>query len=291
MRTARRMPRFERAAILGVGLIGGSIGMALRERGLAKKVAGFGRRREALEMARRLGAIDEIARSAEEAVAGADLVVLSAPVRAIIQHARMIGPHLQRGALVTDVGSTKEKIVAACERHLPAGVHFVGGHPMAGSEKSGVNSARAGLFEGAVWIITPTSKSKPSAVGRLDMLVSALGARPLLLSPSRHDLITAAVSHLAHVAAACLVQVASDMAGEQGETWRIAASGFRATTRIASGPPAVWRDVCWSNSRRLLEAVRALGGELRKWERALEARDAEKMEGLLDRAKKIRDAI
>jgi len=288
----RRAPAciFSRAAIVGVGLIGGSIGMALRRRRLACEVVGFARRKETLDAAESLGAIDRRAASAPEAVMGADLVVLATPVEAILARMSEIAPHLSHGALVTDVGSTKRRIVAAASR-LPKWVDFIGGHPMAGSEKTGVSSARPDMFQGATWIITPTDRARPAAIRKLRRLVVALGARPLSVPPILHDRLVAAVSHLPHIAAVALVAVAAQLAAQEPKVWQVAASGFRDATRLASGDPSVWRDICLTNKSALRASIRALRTQLGAWEAALARSDPGEIEALLARAKKVRDSL
>jgi len=282
---------FRRAAIVGVGLIGGSLGMALRQRGLAREVVGFARRKETLDAAESLGAIDRRAASAPEAVSGANLVVLAAPIQAIIDRLREIAPHISRGALVTDVGSTKQRIVAAAARYLPDGVNFVGGHPMAGSEQAGVASATPDLFEGATWLITPNHNTRPSALRKLQRLVVALGARPLIISPAEHDRLVAGVSHLPHMAAVALVEIAAQLAKCDDRVWQVAATGFRDATRLASGDPAVWRDICVTNKNAMRASLRALRARLAAWEQTLERADAGEIETLLARAKNAREAL
>jgi prephenate dehydrogenase len=282
---------FKRAAIVGVGLIGGSLGMALRQRGLAREVIGFARRKETLDAAESLGAIDRRAASAPEAVAGADLIVLAAPIQAIIARLREIAPHISRGALVTDVGSTKQRIAAAAARYLPNAVNFVGGHPMAGSEQAGVSSATPGLFEGATWLVAPSHNTRPSALRKLQRLVVALGAGPLIVSPAEHDRLVAAVSHLPHMAAVALVEIAAQLAKRDDRVWQVAATGFRDATRLASGDPAVWRDICLTNGNALRTCIRAIIARLASWEKALARADANQIETLLSRAKKVRDCI
>jgi len=281
---------FRRAAIIGVGLIGGSMGMALRRRGLAREVVGFARRKETLDAAEALGAIDRRAASAPEAVSGADLVVLAAPVEAILARMREVAPHLSRGALVTDVGSTKRRIVAAARR-LPEWVDFIGSHPMAGSEKTGVASARPDMFQGATWIITPTAGARPAAIRRLLRLVVALGARPMSVPPLLHDRLVAAVSHLPHIAAVSLVTVAARLAAREPKVWQAAASGFRDATRLASGDPAVWRDICLTNKSALRASIRALRAQLNAWDAALDRGDPAQIEALFTAAKEVRDSL
>jgi prephenate dehydrogenase len=281
---------FDKLLIVGPGLIGGSLGMAVREKGLARRVVGVGRRRESLARAVELGAVDETSLDLEAAAAGADLVVLATGVEMIAQQAAAVLPRMRKGALLTDVGSAKAAICRSVERVFSASasaenVRFVGGHPMAGSERRGIGSARADLFRGAVCILTPTPRTDPDgvALGIVRDLWEAVGCRVREMPPEEHDRLIAQISHLPHAAAACLVNAASD------EALDLAASGFLDTTRVASGEPALWVAICMANREALLAALAALGGRLNDFARALQSGDAKTLEALLARAKSRRD--
>ena len=306
-----REPRLETVAIIGVGLIGGSLGMALRQRRVAGRVIGVARRRETLEMAQQRGAIDRGTHDAAQAVADADLVVLAAPVHAIIEHVGQLAARFRDGALVTDVGSTKVEIMRAAAS-LPAGIAFVGGHPMAGSEESGPGAARADLFEGAVWVLTPPpagpkqvgagrqspppyppprggrGQSGGAALATMEALVAALGAQPLVLDAAEHDALVALTSHLPHLAAWALVNAVSAAGSGRAALARLIGPGFRDTTRIAQAEPAMWRDILLTNRARLLPAMAALRGELDRLERALADGDADALATILDQAAQAR---
>ena len=280
-------PHFEAVAIVGIGLIGASLGMALRERRLAGRVIGVARRRETLEVALRRGAIDDATQDAAQAVAGADLVVLAAPVGAIIEHIGQLAARFGQGALVTDVGSTKVEIMRAAA-DLPGHIAFVGGHPVAGSEQSGPAAARADLFEGATWVLTPGPVGPRQALDRMQGLVTALGARPLVLDAAEHDALMALTSHLPHLSAWALVNaVAAAGAGREALASLVAPS-FRDTTRIAQSGPALWRDILLTNRDQVLAAVAALRGELDRLERALADGDADALATILDQAARAR---
>ena len=281
---------FDKLVIVGPGLIGGSLGMAVREKGLARRVVGVGRRRESLARAVELGAVDETSLDLESAVAEADLVVLATGVELIAQQAAVVLPRMPRGALLTDVGSAKGTICRSIARAFSATsaaerVRFVGGHPMAGSERRGVVSARADLFRGAVCILTPTPITDPdgAALEIVRELWKAVGCHVHVMSPEAHDRLIAQISHLPHAAAACLVNAASD------EALDLAASGFLDTTRVASGEPALWVEICMANREALLAALAALGQEMNVLARALNSGDARALEALLARAKSRRD--
>ncbi|HOQ28058.1 MAG TPA: prephenate dehydrogenase [Armatimonadota bacterium] len=255
--------------IIGMGLLGGSLGMALKQRGLARRVVGVARRPEALERARELGSIDEGGLDATAAVAGADLTFLCVPVLAITRLLPLLAPHVRAGGVVTDVGSTKTAIVDAGESVLPG--RFLGGHPMAGSEQAGIEGADPLLFEGATWALTPGEASAP--VEPLSELITGLGARPLLLPPEEHDRAVAATSHLPHATAAALARVVADALGEAEAAARLAAGSYRDTTRVAASSPELWRDVCLTNREPILAALGRMQGYLAELAEALRQDD------------------
>jgi prephenate dehydrogenase len=281
---------FDTVAIAGVGLIGGSLGMALRERGLARRVIGIPRRQATIDEALSVGAIDEGSTDLA-ATADADLVVLAAPVLQFEPLASAIAPHLRRGALLTDVGSTKGAITRALPRLLPGHADFVGGHPMAGSEKGGVLAGRADLFEGAIWVLTRGPATKPESVERLATLVKALGADPVEMDPALHDDAVARISHLPHVVAAALAEAAG--VGEvPAEVLRLlVAGGFKSTTRIAASPPEMWRDICLSNREAILASLGDFELAIRAFRAALEEGSEEAVAEAFRRGKSARDLL
>jgi prephenate dehydrogenase len=238
--------------------------MALRAAG--HSVAGYDAAAGVAERAAERGAVDVAANTIAEAVAGADLVVLAAPVLALHDLLGAIGPHLDPSALVTDLGSTKARVVAWAEEQLSDPARFVGGHPMAGRERSGVEAADPALFAGCVWCLTPGPRMAPETLSRVAALVASLGARPLPLDPARHDDAVAAVSHLPLLAATALTLTATgDPAWPTAQV--LAAGSFRDTTRVASGDPRMARDICLSNKAPLLaclDAYMAALGRLRE---------------------------
>ena len=257
-------------AIVGVGLIGGSLGMALKSRRLAQTVIGVGRSQERLDMAVALGAIDTGMTDLDEAVRSADIVVLCTTVGHILETLPEALALVKPGALVTDVGSTKGAIVRAA-----AGVaRFVGGHPMAGSEQTGVEAATPLLFEEATWAITPTGTTDPAAVTLLERFAQSVGATTLLLSPDAHDAMLAVTSHLPHVLASALMRQAFATQSRHTQTQQLTAGSFNDGTRVAASSPEIWRDVCLSNRDALLQALQAFRGELDTLEAAVESRDA-----------------
>jgi prephenate dehydrogenase len=239
----------QRLSILGVGLLGGSIGLAAKRLIKGISVRGYGHRPATLDEAQQMGVIDRGERSAAEAVREADLVVLATPVGLFGELLREIGPALERGAIVTDVGSTKRSVVALAERHLPPHVRFVGSHPMAGSEKRGVRYASPDLFRGAGCITTPTPATDPAALEQVESFWRLLGMQVARLSPEEHDRRLADISHLPHAVAAALV------ATQDPASLPLAGQGFRDATRIAAGDPALWRDILVDNRDNLRDSL------------------------------------
>ena len=241
---------FEQVVIIGVGLIGGSLGMAIRKHRLAKQVIGIDLDTQSLALAQDLGAVD-MWDTEYTAVEDGDLVILAAPISANLEILEKISPLLAPQALITDVGSTKGEFISHAERMMAGRSMFVGGHPMAGAEAGGVRRADPYLFENAYYILTPTEKTAPQALAAMEELVKGIGAKPLFLDPQTHDLVVAAISHLPHLAAAALVQAAAAVDVEYPVTLALAAGGFKDTTRIASGDPALWREICFSNKEQI----------------------------------------
>ena len=275
-----------RVAIVGVGLIGGSLGMALRERRLASSVVGVGRNANTLQKAVGLGAIDAFVTDFAEGVQNADLVVLATPIGQILADTEKLPGSLSPGAIVTDVGSTKGEIAEAGDRFLP-GV-FVPGHPMAGGERSGVEAARANLFEEATWAITPTPHTNPDALQTVRHLAQAVGARVITLSPQEHDEAVAATSHLPHVLAYALASVAGQKAARNAHVPDLAAGSFASGTRVAQSSPELWREIAFSNRAALADAVRACQAELSEVLAALEAGDGDALQAAFVRGHKAR---
>lgn len=254
-------------AIIGFGLIGGSYGLALKERKLARRVIGVARRETTRQMAREVGAADETTSDAREAVRDADLVILCTPVGSIADMARCIASALQRDAIVTDAGSTKAGIVRDCEAIL--GGRFIGGHPMAGSHETGPQWARADLFEGATYVLTPTPQTDPAALETGRTLAEKLGARPLLLDAQTHDELVAFTSHLPHVVSFALANAVAAKQNANPLAAQLAASGFRDTTRLAASDPQLWTDICLANRDAVLTALAEFERQLQVLKSAL----------------------
>ena len=276
--------RLKHVTVIGVGLLGGSVGLAIKARVPKVGIAGVGRRRKSLDEALRVGAIDTAHFDAADAAGESDLVVLATPVRAFARHLRAIAPVLRAEALVTDVGSTKADVVRTAERILGRGGPFVGSHPMAGSEHKGVARARADLFDRATCILTPTSHTPAALVARAVRLWRMLGMRTVQMSPGAHDRALARVSHLPHLLAGLLMLLPgkSDLG--------VAATGLRDTTRLAGGDPEMWRDILLTNRKQVLAALDAFGEALADLRDLLDRRDPEGIEAFLAEAKKRRDS-
>ena len=250
--------RFEKIAVLGLGLLGGSIALAAKARDVAVAVAGTGRRPEALAVARRYGGIDATT-SLREAVRGAELVVLCTPVSAMPDQVREAAPYLERDAIVTDVGSVKAPLVDTLPGLLPAGVAYVGAHPMAGSHHRGIEHARADLLEGAPCVLTPTRETPPRALSRVTWFFTALGARVVLRDPAVHDAQVGWMSHVPHALAFAFAHALCAAPAEAGE---IAGSGFRDFTRIALSDAELWGDILLANRKAVGAALQSVCDEL-----------------------------
>jgi prephenate dehydrogenase len=270
--------QWQKVTLVGVGLLGGSLGQALKQRQLAGQVTGFVRRAESIEECRKARAVDEATLDLLRAVEGADLVVLCTPLAQMRRLAEQMHPALKPGAIVTDVGSVKEPVVLELEPIMAeAKAHFIGSHPMAGAEKMGVSAARSNLFENAVCAITPSTRSQPEAIRRIEELWTSVGARPIRLSPELHDELVSRSSHLPHVIAAELANyVLSPL--HPKEQALLCASGFRDTTRIASGSPEMWRDISMANRKNLSRALGVFIEDLQEFRFALDNGDLKVIE-------------
>ena len=280
-----------RLAILGVGLIGGSLALALRRAHHVGEVVGAGRREENLKKAVELGVIDRYALDAAEAVRGADMVVLAVPLGAMEALCRGIAPALGAEAILTDVGSAKRSVVQAVESafgRLPEG--FVPGHPIAGTEQSGVEAAFADLFYHRRVILTPLPETGLRALGEVREMWEATGAIVEEMSVEHHDHILAATSHLPHMLAFALVDSLARLE-DKHEVFRYAAGGFRDFTRIASSDPVMWRDICLANRDALLEMMARFQGDMDRLSQAIEVGDGDTLLEIFQRAKQARDAF
>lgn len=281
--------RWNKITLVGVGLLGGSLGLALRRRKLAKEIAGYVRREASIKECERAGATDYATTDLLAAVSGADLIVFCTPLAQMRPLLRQMLPALKRGAIVTDVGSVKGSVVRELESLVAkAGAHFVGSHPMAGGEKQGVLAARADLFECAVCVVTPTRKTNPAALRKVETLWKDVGARLLRTSPDDHDAFVSRSSHLPHLMAATLANLVLDpkLPKEQA---LLCATGFRDTTRVASGSPEMWRDIALTNRKQIGRALAGFIAELNKFQSALKRGDMKAIATFFETAKQRRD--
>jgi len=281
------MKKINTVAIIGVGLIGGAFGMALRKQKLAGRVIGIGRNEKKLKNAVKLGALTEY--SLDYWILGeADLVFLATPVVHIEEMLTKIGPYLKAGALVTDGGSTKENIVSAANKYLPLYTYFVGSHPIAGSEKSGVQFSEAGLFNGAVCAVTPDKLTNKIALSKIRNLWKKLGANVVTLSPAEHDKILAATSHLPHfVAAAMAVSVIS----KNKNLLSLIGKGFKDTTRIAASSPEVWAEIALANKKNVCKSMKEFIRQTIKLEKAIKRGRSKDIVMILKEAKVKREQL
>ncbi len=274
--------------ILGPGLLGGSIGLAAKHRKTAQRVALWARRPEAADEALKLGAADEATTDLAKAVADADLVVLATPIGAMRPLAEQLKPSLADGCVVTDVGSVKYAVVTDLSHLLSGKARFVGSHPMAGSEQSGIEAARRDLFDGAVCIVTPREDTDKAALQIVHDFWKSLGGNVRSLAPQEHDEIVARISHLPHVVAATVVNV---VCNDGAHPLNFVGPGFKDFTRIAGGPAEMWTEICLENRQEIARALEQLIEDLGKTRAALENADAVELRAMLKRAKHFRDEL
>jgi prephenate dehydrogenase len=280
---------WQRITLAGVGLLGGSLGLAVKQRQLAGRVVGFVRRSASVKECDEFGVVDHVTRDLPKAVKDADLVILCTPIGRMRELAERMAPALKPGAIVTDVGSVKGTVVEELEPLIArAGGHFVGSHPMAGGEKTGVAAARPDLFSQSICIITPTPKSNAAAVRKIEEFWKAVGARPLKLTPAVHDDLVSRSSHLPHVVAAELANYVLSPVHPK-EQALLCANGFRDTTRVASGSPEMWRDIALANRINLARVLGVFIEDLREFQLALENADEKTLQEFFDHAKQRRD--
>ena len=283
---------YDRVALIGLGLIAGSIYYAIKRAGLAGEVTGYARSTDTRDTAREIGLCDRVCDSAAEAVEGADLIVLCVPVGAMAQVAREISGSLKPGATVSDVGSVKCAVIEAVAPHIPQGVHFVPGHPMAGTEHSGPRSGFAELFDNRWCLLVPVEGTDPTAVDRLELFWQGLGANVEVMEAEHHDLVCAVTSHAPHLIAYTMVGVADDMHRvTDNEVIKFSAAGFRDFTRIAASDPTMWRDVFLNNKDATLEILGRFTEELFALQRAIRTGDGDLLFDYFTRTRAIRRDI
>jgi prephenate dehydrogenase len=278
-------------AVVGVGLIGGSLALALKAAEAVGEVIGIGRGLANLEKALELGVVDRITRNPAEGVSEADLVFLATPVMALPQVAAEVLPHMKRGAVLTDGGSVKEAVVRAIEPLLPEGVHFVPGHPIAGTERSGADAAFASLYQGRRCILTPTEKTSSGALELVRQVWETAGSDVVEMPVDKHDRILAAISHLPHMVAYSLVNAVSSYDRYEENILEYSAGGFRDFTRIASSDPVMWRDIAMTNREALLEMMDHFESFFAERKEDILSGDGSRLFEFFQRSKKNRDAI
>ncbi|MFZ5711189.1 MAG: prephenate/arogenate dehydrogenase family protein [Pseudomonadota bacterium] len=283
---------YERVALIGLGLIASSMAHAMKQAGLAGHIAGHAKTAETRAAALEIGFCDSVRATAAEAVHDADLVVLAVPVGAMGAVAAEIGPHLKPGATVTDVGSVKQAVIDAVAPHMPPGIHFVPGHPLAGTEYSGPRSGFATLFQNRWWLLTPLAEADMGAVAKLRLLFGKMGALVDEMDAAHHDLVLAVVSHTPHLIAYTMVGVADDLGRvTESEVIKYSASGFRDFTRIAASDPTMWRDVFLTNRAATLEILGRFTEELFALQRAIRLGDGQHLFDYFTRTRAIRRGI
>lgn len=283
---------YDRVALIGLGLIASSMFWAMKRSGLAGEVTGYAKSQQTRDTARRIGLCDRIVDSAAEAVDGADLIVLCVPVGVMGDVAQEIAPHLKPGATVTDVGSVKRDVIDSVGPHLPETVHFVPGHPLAGTEHSGPESGFAELFDNRWCLLVPTEDSDPEAVAKLRSLWEGCGSYVEEMEPEHHDLVLAVTSHAPHLIAYTMVGVADDLGRvTDTEVIKYSAAGFRDFTRIAASDPTMWRDVFLKNKDATLEILGRFTEELFALQRAIRTGDGEHLHDYFTRTRGIRRGI
>ena len=282
---------FEKITILGVGLIGGSFARVCKKNELAKSIFGFGRQEENLRKAVELGVIDKYSLDLNEAVEQADFVLIAVPVGSILLLAEKMSSYLKKGSIISDVGSVKDSLVEKIENILPEGVHFVGAHPIAGTEHSGVEASFAELFEGSKCILTPTKLTDHETLQKVKKLWKLMGSEISLMDPDKHDEIMAAVSHLPHVAAYAITSFIFDLRHAWPDILSYSAGGFRDFTRIASSHPAMWCDICNYNREALMKMIEQYESSLNQFKTMIKDKNWFQLEKTMSEAKTLRDSF
>jgi len=284
--------QFDRICLIGLGLIGSSIGAAIHKFGLGAHVAGYARSEQTRQIAGKIGFVDSVHESAAEAAKDADLVIICAPVGAMSDIAREIAPVLKPGCIVSDVGSVKQAVIAAIGPHIPKGVHFIAGHPIAGSEQSGPESGYAELFRERWCILTPLENSDQTAIDKLQAFWQSLGSSVEIMTPKHHDSVLAITSHLPHLIAYSIVSTASDLENvTRSEVVKFSAGGFRDFTRIAASDPTMWRDIFLTNKEAVLEMLGRFSEDLSALQRSIRWEDGDALFELFTRSKETRQGI
>jgi len=282
---------FKKITIIGVGLIGGSLGLALKEKKPNFKIVGMDKQK-IIEKAIARGAIDEGTVNLEKGIKEADIVIIATPVKTILNILTQINPSLKKGCVVTDTGSTKKQIVEKANEVLSKDVFFIGGHPMAGSEECGIESANPHLFQDRTYILTPTKKSNLITLEKISLLIKMIGANRLILDPIEHDRIVGAVSHLPQITAVSLINTIGELTlrGNNNNYFKAVGEGFKDMTRIASSPYKIWEDICDTNQENILEMIQEFRNYLEVIEDKLK-NDPSSLKEEFQKASKLREAL
>lgn len=282
---------FKKITIIGVGLIGGSLGLALKEKKANFKIVGIDKQ-EIIEKAIARGAIDEGTVNLEKGIKEADIVIIATPVKTILNILTQINPSLKKGCVVTDTGSTKKQIVEKANEVLSKDVFFIGGHPMAGSEEYGIDSADSHLFQDKTYILTPTKKSNLIAIEKISSLIKMIGGKRLILNSLEHDRIVGTVSHLPQIMAVSLVNMVSELVRKENNNnyFKAVGEGFKDMTRIASSPYKIWEDICDTNQENILEMIQEFRNYLEVIEDKLK-NDPSSLKEEFQKASKLREAL
>lgn len=286
-----KKPLIEKLAIIGVGLMGGSLAMVLKQKGEVGEVVGMGRGLENLEKAMSLGIVDSYTQDLEKGVKGADVVVVATPVCSIAKVISKVQAHMKDGAIITDVGSVKGEIVREVEKILDGRLHFVGGHPIAGTEQSGAQAAFPSLYKGSRCIITPSDRTDEKALDRIKEMWQLAEAEVIVMDVDGHDKILAAISHLPHLVAYALVNTVDGIKDFNGSILKYSAGGFKDFTRIASSSPEMWRDICVMNRSAIIDMTDRYMAELGKIKTAMENNDFDSLFESFKKSKEARDSL
>ena len=283
------MKLFGKIAVIGVGLLGASLAKACKERGLVNEVVGYGRNRKNLEKAKELNIIDHCPADLSEAVSDADLIVLCTPVSTIIPLIQSLISQVKPGTLITDVGSVKDSVVHGADKVVPEGIFFVGSHPIAGGENSGLEASTANLYQDAQCIVTPTDKTDTTALEKINALWHAVGMNVISLTTDEHDFIFGAVSHLPHIVAYALMNTLGALkTPENRDVTAFSGAGLKDITRIASSDPVMWRDICLSNRNHSLDLIERFQNKLEKIRNTIEKGDGQELKKEFIAANKYR---
>jgi prephenate dehydrogenase len=282
------MKVFETVSICGLGLIGGSLSLCIKKRKIAENVIGIVRRKETLKMAKEKKIADYVTENLSEGVKNADLFIVCTPVESIIEIIKNSLPYLKKGCLITDVGSTKEKIVSEVEKFMKRDdLSYIGGHPIAGSEKSGLEFANSEIFENSYYIITPSKKYKKNSLLKLKNFIRKIGANPVILTPSQHDFYLSFTSHLPHLVAYSLVSILP----ENENLEKFIGNSFKDITRIARSSPLIWQEIFFSNRKKVLKAIEKFKKNLEKFEFNLKENNRDAIYKFLESAKRKKEEL